>query len=100
MGLFTRLRLAWFQIMRSILHLWVKARVLPAPFEDLELDREKPIFFVIDNYELTSLLILDRICEEQDLPRPVWPFETVAGSGRVDPHGVGDEEPVRVVGGL
>ena len=29
MGLFTRLRLAWFQIMRSILHLWVKAKVLP-----------------------------------------------------------------------
>jgi len=78
-GLFTRLKLLWFQLLRSILHLWVKARILPEPFEDLELDRDKPICWVIDSYELTTLLILDRTCEELDLPRPLWPLRLPSG---------------------
>ena len=69
LGLLQRLRLAWFQLLQSIQHLWIRATVLPAPFEDLELDRDKPICYVIDWYETTSLLILDRVCEEQGLPQ-------------------------------
>ena len=80
LGLLQRLRLAWFQLLQSIQHLWIRATVLPAPFEDLELDRDKPICYVIDWYETTSLLILDRVCEEQGLPRPVWPMTTTAGT--------------------
>ena len=79
LGLFTRLKLAWFRFMRWVLHLWVKAKILPQPFDDLVIDRDKPICFVIDSYELTSLLILDRACEELELPRPLWPLETGAG---------------------
>ena len=79
LGLFTRARLAWFRFMRWVLHLWVKAKVLPQPFDDLVIDRDKPLCFVIDSYELTSLLILDRVCEELGLPRPLWPLETGAG---------------------
>ena len=59
-GFFTRMKLLWFQLLRSTLHLWVKARILPEPFEDLELDRDQPLCFVIDSYSLTSLLILDK----------------------------------------
>ncbi len=73
-GIFTRLKLLWFRLLRSILLLWVKARILPEPFTDLELDRDKPICYVIDSYELTTLLILDKACEEQGLPRPLWPL--------------------------
>jgi glycerol-3-phosphate O-acyltransferase len=80
LGLLQRLRLAWFQLLQSIQHLWIRATVLPAPFEDLELDRDKPICYVIDWYETTSLLILDRACKEQGLPRPVWPMNTEAGT--------------------
>ena len=80
LGLFTRLRLAWFHFMRWVLHLWVKAKVLPQPFTDLVIDRDRPICFVIDFYELTSLLILDKACEELGLPRPLWPLETGAGT--------------------
>jgi glycerol-3-phosphate O-acyltransferase len=78
-GFFARIRLLWFGFLRSVLHLWVRAKVLPQPFEDLELDRSKPICYVIDSYALTSLLILDRACEEQGLPRPLWPMHTAAG---------------------
>jgi len=78
-GLFTRLKLLWFGLLRSILHLWVKVRVLPEPFADLELDRDKPICFVIDSYALTTLLILDKACEEKNLPRPLWPLRLDSG---------------------
>jgi glycerol-3-phosphate O-acyltransferase len=79
-GFFTRMKLLWFRLLRSTLHLWVKARILPEPFEDLELDQDKPFCFVIDSYSLTSLLILDKACEEKGLPRPLWPLELQAGA--------------------
>ncbi|MEE4217650.1 MAG: glycerol-3-phosphate 1-O-acyltransferase PlsB [Xanthomonadales bacterium] len=78
-GVFKRLNLAWFQLMGNILHLWVRSKVLPSPFDDLEIDRDKPICYVIDWYETTSQLILDRVCVEQGLPRPRWPMQTEAG---------------------
>jgi glycerol-3-phosphate O-acyltransferase len=78
-GFFTRLTLLWFQSLRTILHWWVKARILPQPFADLELDRHKPICYVIDSYALTTLLILDKACEEQGLPRPLWPLRLPSG---------------------
>jgi glycerol-3-phosphate O-acyltransferase len=80
LGVFKRLKLAWFRLMRAILHIWVRSNVLPSPIGDLEVDREKPICYVIDWYETTSLLILDKVCEEQGLPRPRWPMETNAGT--------------------
>ena len=74
-GFFARLRLQWFLLLRAILHLWVKAKTLPEPFSDLDLDLDKPVCYVIDSYALSSLLILDRACEELKLPRPLWPLQ-------------------------
>jgi glycerol-3-phosphate O-acyltransferase len=65
-------------MLRSILHLWVKAKTLPQPFEDLDLNLDLPVCYVIDSYALSSLLILDRSCEQLNLPRPLWPMETPA----------------------
>jgi glycerol-3-phosphate O-acyltransferase len=73
-GFFTRLKLRWFLLLRTILHGWVKARILPQPFEDLQLDLTRPVCYIIDSYSLLSLLILDRSCEELGLPRPLWPM--------------------------
>jgi len=79
-GILARLRLAWFDLLRATLHLWVRANVLPQPFEDLELDRGKPICYVIDSYALTTLLILDKACQDQGLPRPLWPMSLAHGT--------------------
>jgi glycerol-3-phosphate O-acyltransferase len=79
-GFFSRLKLRWFLLLRSVLQLWIRAKNLPEPFEDLELDRDKPVCFVIDSYSLSTLLILDRACEDLDLPRPLWPMQTSAGT--------------------
>jgi len=78
-GFFTKLKLRWFLFLRAILHLWVKANTLPQPFDDLQLDRDEPICYIIDSYALSSLLILDRCCEELKLPRPLWPMEKPCG---------------------
>jgi glycerol-3-phosphate O-acyltransferase len=78
-SLFAKLKLQWFLLLRSILHLWVKARTLPQPFDDLQIDLDKPICYIIDSYALSSLLILDRACEEYQLPRPLWPMQTSDG---------------------
>jgi glycerol-3-phosphate O-acyltransferase len=79
-GFFTRLQLLWFQWLRAVLHVWVRAKTLPQPFGDLELDRSKPFCYVIDSYALTTLLILDKVCEEKGLPRPLWPLQLGSGA--------------------
>jgi glycerol-3-phosphate O-acyltransferase len=79
-GFFTRLKLLWFQRLRTVLHVWVRAKTLPQPFDDLELNRSKPFCYVIDSYALTTLLILDKVCEEQALPRPLWPLQLGSGA--------------------
>ena len=78
-GFFARLKLLWFHLLRSILHIWVKARILPQPFEGLELDRSKPLCYVIDSYSLSDLLILDQACEQMGLPRPTMPLQLKSG---------------------
>jgi len=79
-SIFAKLKLRWFLLLRSILHLWVKARTLPDPLDDLQIDLDQPICYIIDSYALSSLLILDRACEEHQLPRPLWPMQTGAGA--------------------
>ena len=79
-GFFAKLKLQWFLMLRAILHLWVKAKTLPQPFEDLDLNLDVPVCYVIDSYALSSLLILDRSCEQLNLPRPLWPMESPAGT--------------------
>jgi glycerol-3-phosphate O-acyltransferase len=79
-GFFARLKLLWFRLLRSIIHIWVKPKILPDPFEDLELERDKPLVFVIDSYALSDLLILDRACEKLGLPQPLWPMKLRAGT--------------------
>ncbi len=80
LGFFASLRLRWYLLLRSVLHWWVKAKVLPSPFEDLDIDRDKPICYVIDSYALSSVLILDKSCQKLGLPRPLWPLQHQTGT--------------------
>jgi glycerol-3-phosphate O-acyltransferase len=74
MGWIAGLRLRWQLFLRGILHWWVKARVLPEPLTDIDIDPDVPVCYVMDNYALTSLLILDQCCEQAGLPRPLYPL--------------------------
>jgi len=81
-GFVVRLKLLWFQFLRGTLHLWIRATTLPQPIDDLNIGLDKPICYVIDSYALSNLLILDRVCEDLKLPRPLWPMPSIAGESR------------------
>lgn len=69
-----RLHVMWLALWRRILHLWVRSSVLPKELDELEVDPDRPVFFVLDHYRLSSLLITDQTCRDLDWPRPVAPF--------------------------
>lgn len=69
-----RLYAGWLAFLRWLLHLWVRSTVLPEDLAELELDPNKPVFYVLDTYALTSLLIVDQICRQQGWPRPRQPL--------------------------
>ncbi len=80
-GVLARLKLQWLMLWRGVLHWWVRSRILPEPFDDITIDTGKPVCYVLDSFALSSLLILDKCCEELKLPRPVMPLEL---EGRVE----------------
>src|SRR5690625_799609 len=69
-----RLHVMWLALWRRILHLWVRSSVLPKELDEFEVDPDRPVFFVLDHYRLSSLLITDQTCRDLDWPRPVAPF--------------------------
>lgn len=69
-GLSARLYGAWLNLLRHILHWWVRTTVLPEDLAELEIDPDRPVFFVLDTYALTSLLIVDEVCRKLGWPRP------------------------------
>jgi glycerol-3-phosphate O-acyltransferase len=70
-SLWQSVQLRWRLLLRWILHIWVRARVLPDPFSDSRIEPGKPTCFVLDTYDLSSVLILDRCCEQLGLQRPL-----------------------------
>lgn len=65
-----RAQLAWLGLLRRILHWWVRSNILPENLDDLGVDLERPVFYVLDTYALTSLLIVDQVCKDLNWPRP------------------------------
>ena len=74
-GVLAKLKLSWLMMWRGVLHWWVRSRILPEPFDDIIIDPTKPVCYVIDSYALSTLLILDKCCEQLELPRPVNPLQ-------------------------
>lgn len=74
-GVLAKLKYAWQMMWRAVLHWWVRSKILPNPFDDIVIDPEKPICYVLDTYAFSSLLILDKCCQQQNLPRPVFPLQ-------------------------
>jgi len=68
------LRMRWLMMWRAVLHWWVRSKILPEPFDDISIDPDKPVCYVLESYALSSLLILDKCCEQLDLPRPYDPL--------------------------
>jgi glycerol-3-phosphate O-acyltransferase len=66
---------AWLTLLRRVLHWWVRSTVLPEDLAELELDRDRPVFYMVDTYALSTILIVEQICIRRGWPRPLAPFE-------------------------
>jgi len=65
----------WRALWRRVLHWWVRATVLPEDVDDLKLDQGTPVFYILDTYALSSLLIVDEICRKRGWPQLDADFE-------------------------
>ncbi len=65
----------WLHLLRKVMHLWVKTTVLPQPLSDLHIDPNVPVCYVLENHALSSLLILEQVCRQQQLPSPLQPLQ-------------------------
>jgi glycerol-3-phosphate O-acyltransferase len=74
-GVLAKLKYSWLMMLRAVLHWWVRSKTLPHPFDDIDIDPEKPVCFVMDSYALSSLLIMDKCCEQLGLARPLLPLQ-------------------------
>ena len=87
---FSTVRIRWHLLLRAILHWWVNARALPDLDGAFGVQPGKPVAPpvgparepVMDDYALSSVLILDRICQQQGIARPLYPMEGIQGENR------------------
>ncbi|KAA9131000.1 glycerol-3-phosphate 1-O-acyltransferase PlsB [Marinihelvus fidelis] len=80
LGFSERLKLRGTLLLRAILHWWVKAQVLPDAEGETGVQPGPPVCYVIADYALSSVLILDRVCEQQGLDRPLFPIAAMEAS--------------------
>ncbi len=71
------LQLRWYRLLRGILHLWVRAKVLPDADGGIGPESDKPVCYILSDYALSSVLILDKCCEEQAVSSPLEPIQGV-----------------------
>ena len=74
------LKLRWFLFLRNILGLWVKPRIKTDPDGNTGSNGDRPVCYVMDSYALSSVLILDKYCEQQKLARPLLPVADIPES--------------------
>jgi len=80
-ALLTKLKLRWYMILRSILGLWVKPRIQADADGNIGVSKERPVCYIMDSYALSSVLILDKCCEQQNLARPLLAIPAIPESG-------------------
>jgi glycerol-3-phosphate O-acyltransferase len=78
----SRLRLRWQMMLRAVLHWWIKARALPDLAGNMGAAADATVCYVMDDYALSSVLILDRVCEQHSLARPLLPINGLEAEPR------------------
>ena len=77
-----RINLRWQLFLRWILHLWVKAKVLPDADGNAGLPKGEHVCYVMADYALSSVLILDQVCDQLELDRPLYPISSLDTESR------------------
>jgi len=76
-----KLKLRWYLVLRSILGLWVKPRIQADADGNIGVNNDRPVCYIMDSYALSSILILDKYCEQKGLARPLLAIPSVPESG-------------------
>ncbi len=58
-------------IARKILYIFVKAEILPGKIEQLHINPDVPVIYVLDARAWSNLLVLETECERHGLPSPI-----------------------------
>ena len=62
-----------FSALRRLLYLWVRSETINQSSFNLNLDRSRAVFYVLQSPSLSDLAVLDHECTKAGLPRPVLP---------------------------
>jgi glycerol-3-phosphate O-acyltransferase len=76
------LRRLLFSMLRRVLYVWVRSETINRSSFTLNLDRSRPVFYVLQLPSWSDLAVLDEECRKANLPRPVMP---VAVGGLIEP---------------
>jgi glycerol-3-phosphate O-acyltransferase len=77
----SRIKLRWYLILRGILGLWVKPKIQADADGNIGIGLDRPVCYIMDSYALSSVLILDKCCEQTNLARPLLPIPGNPESG-------------------
>lgn len=64
-----------FTLLRKILFLWVKTEVKGAEQENIQLDPDKPVCYVLQYRSLSARLVLEQVCLKSSLPSSQSPLK-------------------------
>ncbi len=78
----TALSSLFFTLLRKILYLWVRSNVLGASREELGLDPNKPVCYVLQYSSLSSRLVLEQEVQRAGLPSSQQPLPVHKGPRR------------------
>jgi glycerol-3-phosphate O-acyltransferase len=76
--LITKLKLRWYTVLRDIQSIWVKPRIQADADGNIGSNSNRPVCYVMDSYALSSILMLDKFCEQQKLARPMLPIPGIS----------------------
>ncbi len=79
-ALLSKLKFRWYLLLRSVLGLWVRPRIQADVDGNTGVTADKPVCYIMDSYALSSILILDKCCEQQGLARPLLPVPGIPES--------------------
>lgn len=67
-----------FGALRRLMYLWVRSETINQSAFTLNLDRSRPVFYVLQSPSLSDLAVVDSECTKAGLPRPVLPVSVGA----------------------
>ena len=74
-------RMHFLRWLRRLIFLWVKSQVFPKKTkQNIPLDKEKSVCYVLKQHSLLDLLILDHHCLQEGLPRPLSSLDSLSES--------------------